>query len=898
MLFPPLRAGILENGTTWFVQRNRRPENKFLVCLIVRTGSAHEAPGEYGLAHFIEHMVFNGTATYEGEQLIEELQRLGVGFGHDLNAYTSLDHTVYHLEIEKAPGNLDRALSLLSEFASSARMEPSHIEKERPIILEEKRLRSGRGEQYITLLLEKLFGDSPFARLVIGTEEDISSVQKEDFDRFYRRWYQPDNFAVVVLGDMPEEEAQQGVEKYFGPIPAAPSSTTETCVPTTFRPESSTSVFSHAETATGSLQLFTVLRGMRGCITEEDHEDWMRYVLCEVLSERLQTYISEQSTHINSTQAEYNGEYTRWHDMVVVGAQFAPEHYAEAAELLGKEIARLRRFGPTSQEIQRIASNLRTRLQDKIQELDRSPHWTFCQRIMSSYLQEDSVDRPEADLALLEGYIASTTTEDFLRIAEAIFDPQHLVRILEMPGEYLKDGLDTEIEALLDVSPELLTAPVETVTTMHMESFDGTPLPNLGVLADPLAFTQSVLPSGAKVFLKTTTFQKDRVHLRFVFEAGNMYLPKEQQGLPDALIRFMIEGGSGGKSFMEVNKILQEHNLSISLDMEGPSSFVVYGSCQSAQIDLLCALLYDVMFAPDWRAASWERVMQFMELGISEERANPQVLFWQEHNQKVLQHHPTSYLLTREDLHTWTPEFTEAYHRRIVHGRNLYITAVSSLSVDTLLTTLGRYFSHIPQGIKEETEGFKLPLPFPEHAPATTLTLAHENKGSLRLSFPGVPYLHPDRHLYTLTAEILSDRLRKAVREDMGNTYSIGAVHSAYRCLQGGDLTVRVTTSPEELPAVEARIRQELADLQKGITEDELERAKAPLRTEFMADQQENSFWLGIFVDRWNRVPDTYVFEEFSRLQETSQKELHSFLRETWDLSREVKTVLLPKEKP
>ncbi|PIV90578.1 hypothetical protein COW46_02030 [Candidatus Gracilibacteria bacterium CG17_big_fil_post_rev_8_21_14_2_50_48_13] len=896
MLFPRTKAGILDNGTTWFLQKNSRPENKILVCLMVKTGSAHEVSGQYGIAHFIEHMVFNGTASFEGEALIEELQRLGVGFGHDLNAYTSLDHTVYHLEIEKSPENLRKALALLSEFASSARLEKAHIEKERPIILEEKRLRSGRGEQYISLLLERLFENSPFARLVIGKTEDIQNVQKEDFDAFYRTWYQPDNFAVAVIGDVDTKKALIDIEECFGPIPAPTEPTIEAIAPSKFRPKASLDIFSHEETSTSSFQIFTVLRGLRGKVDKDDHEDWMRYILCEALSERLQAYISENETNINSAQAEYNGEYTRFHDLVVVGCHFAPEYFAEGATLVAREVERLRRFGPTTKEVARICKNLRARLEEKIHEMDNTPHWSFCQRIMSSFLLDDSLEEPERDLELLAEYEKNTRSDAFIQLAEEIFHPSHLVIIAELPENHNTLKTREILEQCLGKSHDDLLPLEEQGASFDLSRFTGAPLQTLKVLPAPLELSQSTLPCGAPVYTKSTTFQKGRIHVRMVFEAGNIYLPKGLQGLPDALIRFLIEGGSNGMSFIDISKMLQERNLSISLEMEGPSSLVLYGTSRTEQAEELFALMHDVIFLPVWKASAWPRVQRFMQLGIQEERANPQVQFWQEHNQRLLSHHPSSYLLEEDALATWTPEMIQEYYNKTVHGQNMYVVIVSSLSVDKQLALAGRFFSHIPLGTKPSYDALKTELSFPSSAPRTELALANEPKASIRLSFPGVHYLHPEKHLYALAGEILTDRLRKAIREDMGNTYSIGAHHSAYRCLKGGDFTIRVSTSPEELRAVEARIRAEVDRFRKGVTADELERALAPIRTEFEADLKENSFWLSILIDPWNRVPPTYSFDEYARLQKATIEDMNRFLQTRFDTSKEVVTVLLPKK--
>lgn len=898
---PKTTAGVLENGVSWFLRNNRRPESKVFVCLVVKTGSAYEQSGNYGIAHYIEHMLFNGTKSYEGETLIEELQHLGVGFGHDLNAYTSLDHTVYHLEIERSSANVKKALHILSEFAFEARLEEKHIEKERPIILEEKRLRSGKGEKYIRLLLSSLFRGTPYERLVIGTEEDIRSVSRKDFTAFYEQWYHPSNLAVIVVGDIDVQEVQQDISQLFShpkeevvPALADPLDAIQH-----FAPSQEYHLYTHEESTTGSIQFFTTRRGLRGKHLDEDHRDWMQYVVSDILAERCQTYITDNVTPLSQTQCDYMGEYTRKHDMLAFGATFEPTHLEVATRFLATELERMRRFGPTEEEVRRVCANLQQRLEQRITEEDTTTHWTYVQKIMSAFLLDDDIGLPEEDLRLLQEYASTTTLETLTQVARELFAPEHFVCIVELPPAQAKADVLQDVEKWVQESAEDSTI-TPFVVELETEQIDRFPETTTSIesikLPAPLDMMKVNLSNGVSGHIKQTDFQKDRFMIRILFEGGDMYLPREKQGMTEFLLKYMIDGGSMYRSASKMHRILQEKSLSLQLEEEQPSSIALYGSCKTADAPLLLELAHDLLFTPQWSDVGWQHAQQYLSLSLEESYANPLALMNEQHMRTLLAGHPSGFLPRQEDIDKWTKDDIQEYYKATFHASNMHIVTVSSLSTDKSSLLLERYFGGVHKGNKPNYAQEKVDVAFVENDVLHTLHAANDDKASVRISSPGVSFLDTDRHYYSLTADILSDRLRKAVREDMGNTYSIYARHMGYQCLKGGNFSIRFGTSPAEEERARARVLQELQQLPQGVTEDELRRALAPRRTQFTAHLKENGFWLQSIIDPWNNIPETYMFDAYTKMQETTAEELNTFLREKFRTEPLVTTVLLPKQ--
>jgi zinc protease len=221
---PAWITGRLPNGVTWYVRQNREPQKRAYLRLIVNAGSTLETEGQRGLAHFVEHMCFNGTESYTGNDLIAFLQSMGTDFGADLNAYTSFDETVYELEIRTdSTGLLDKGLQVLQEWAHKVKFDPEEIDKERGVIMEEKRLRSGAGRRLNEITFPVIYAGSRYPdRFPIGTEEVILKCPYDTLIQYYRDWYRPDLIAVVAVGDFDLQPVIERIQQLFGQLKPHP----------------------------------------------------------------------------------------------------------------------------------------------------------------------------------------------------------------------------------------------------------------------------------------------------------------------------------------------------------------------------------------------------------------------------------------------------------------------------------------------------------------------------------------------------------------------------------------------------------------------------------------------------------------------------------------------------
>ena len=211
-----LITGKLENGIHYYIYRNKKPENKAMLNLVVKTGSLMEEDNEQGIAHFMEHMAFNGTTKFEKNEMIKYLQSIGLSFGGDLNAYTSFDRTVYKLLVPTTPKELEDGVEVLREWASEATLNPQEIESEKKVVIEEWRLRQGLTQRLGDVQKKALFeGSRYYDRFPIGLPETINGATQEIVREFYEKWYQPENISVIAVGDFDTNQVESYIHKYF-----------------------------------------------------------------------------------------------------------------------------------------------------------------------------------------------------------------------------------------------------------------------------------------------------------------------------------------------------------------------------------------------------------------------------------------------------------------------------------------------------------------------------------------------------------------------------------------------------------------------------------------------------------------------------------------------------------
>ncbi|HVG42803.1 MAG TPA: pitrilysin family protein, partial [Chitinophagaceae bacterium] len=358
---PTVKVGKLPNGLTYYIKKNVKPEKKIELRLAVNTGSVLEDPDQLGLAHFMEHMNFNGSKNFPKNELVDYLQKIGVKFGADLNAYTSFDETVYILPITSDdPKIIEKGFTVLEDWAFNNLMDKAEIEKERGVVLEESRLSKGSQERMMRLYFPALFNGSMYAeRLPIGKDSILKTFKPETLQRFYKQWYRPNLMAVVVVGDIDPAVAEKKIKDHFGKFQNPPNAKARpSIIPIKQRTKPEAMVLTDEEATNTVLQVFNFVKPATPVTTWADYRTTIvEGLLSSLINQRLQELTQKESPPFVFGGTSM-GEFIRGYKAFTSFAVLSSGTVQDAADALIAETERARQFGFLPTELERAKASL------------------------------------------------------------------------------------------------------------------------------------------------------------------------------------------------------------------------------------------------------------------------------------------------------------------------------------------------------------------------------------------------------------------------------------------------------------------------------------------------------------------------------------------------------------
>ena len=357
---PQVRRGQLENGLTYYVRQNSKPSNRVELRLVIKAGSVLEEDDQQGLAHFVEHMAFNGTEHFEKHELVDYLESIGMSFGADLNAYTGFDETVYMLQLPTDdPESIDKGFRILSDWACCLALDGEEIDKERGVVVEEWRLRRGAGQRVRDKQFPVLFHGSRYAeRLPIGKKDVLDTFDHERLRNFYQTWYRPDLMSVVAVGDMPAGDLEQKVREVFGALKNRPGAPSRSDFAVPGHDEMLVSAVTDPEASSSSVSLYHK-RPVDPLLVEGDYRRTLvESLFNNMFNQRLDELRQQENPPFLSAYS-YKGGFIRAIDMYVLGAEVKDAGAVAGLEALLTEAERVRRFGFTETEFLRTKVELK-----------------------------------------------------------------------------------------------------------------------------------------------------------------------------------------------------------------------------------------------------------------------------------------------------------------------------------------------------------------------------------------------------------------------------------------------------------------------------------------------------------------------------------------------------------
>lgn len=627
-----VKIGKLANGLTYYIRQNRKPEQKVELRLVLNAGSIQEDEDQQGLAHMAEHMAFNGTTHYKKNEIVSFLQDIGVGFGSDLNAYTSFDETVYILPIPTdKPGNLEKGFQVLEDWAHNVTYLDDDINGERAIILEESRMGKGANDRIFRKVYPRLFEGSKYAkRLPIGIDSIIKDFPVDNIRRFYRDWYRPDLMAVIVVGDIEPAKAESMVKKHFAGLtnPATPRKREYADVPP--YTASQAMVVTDKEATGNRVAINYPAFKKSAAVTVGDYRnDLVQHMFVSMLNERLQELTQKEDPPFIYGGADFDS-YARGYESFNAMAAAGTGDAKKALEALTEEIERVKRFGFTAPELQRAKKSILAEYERTYNNRAKTESAVYVDEYMNHYLLHEPIPGIEKEYEYVKAMLPAITLDEVSAVSKRIRDQKNLFVYLSGPepkeaGE-LPDEKDLlaiiDAKAAADIKPYAEKAIAGNLLTKEPKAGKVITVKKNALLGT----TEYTLSNGITVTLKPTDFKSDQILMGATRPGG-----KNGYGLADKysaeyMVPATVAMGVGRFSPTDLGKALAGKTVSVDPVFTSISDGF-RGSSSVKDLLTLFQLTYLHCTAPRGDTALFRAFVQRNKLQFARIDANPRAAF-------------------------------------------------------------------------------------------------------------------------------------------------------------------------------------------------------------------------------------------------------------------------------
>lgn len=852
---PKVNIGTLPNGLTYYIRHNAKPENRVELRLVVNAGSILENDNQRGLAHFVEHMAFNGTEHFPKNELVSYLQSIGVKFGGDLNASTSFDETVYMLPIPtQNPNHVEKGFQVLADWAGGLRFDPAEIDKERGVVLEEARLGKGAADRVLRKLLPELFAGSRYAeRLPIGSEQIIATADYETIQSFYRDWYRPDLMAVVVVGDIEPGRARALVEKHFGDLKSPATERARSVYPIPARPESKTLVITDKENTQSSLQLFGSIYPKPATKTLADYrQNLMRAIVFAALNQRLLELTEQPKPPFAAAYSGIGGlvrGYESYQGIALIGAG----DESPALTALVRESERMRRFGLTQAELDRSKSNLNKTYQQAFNEREKSESAGYAQDYIGHFLQQTPIPGTEHELRYAEQLLPSITLEEANAYAAQWIPVQgNALTALIAPDKTDYALPDTKaLAAQLDIAyNQPVTAHIDKAIPAQLLPTIPAPGRLLSVQQTPsINLTTLKFANGTTVLLKPTDFKNDEV-LISGFRAGGSNAWPVIDGLNVDFAASLDEiTGLGAFTPSDLPKVLAGKSVKLNT-LQTKTEDKLTGQASAVDLESLLQLLYLQFTDVRQDAALFESFTEKVKPLLLAAGNDPNMAFTDFYTKSLYDNHPHAGILpTPEQIAAMN--FKRAYSINRAHFSNaneFTFVLVGAFDLDKAKNLVTRYIGGLPSDTSKlfkPTDTGMRPL---STSKRVDFTRGSEPKSTAVLKYTGdiERYdLAEDFKLYLL-GEALKIKLTETLREQLSGAYTVG-VSTDYlkQPYPNYDITLRIPSSPEKVETLIEAAKKEIDALRKhGPSPADFAKVKETYLVNLDIRQKQNAYWL------------------------------------------------------
>ncbi|HXI02875.1 MAG TPA: insulinase family protein, partial [Candidatus Saccharimonadales bacterium] len=902
---PQVRKGRLDNGLTWYIRRNAEPEGRAELWLAVDAGSMQEDDDQRGLAHFVEHMAFDGTRRFAAHEIVDFLELAGMRFGADINASTSFDETVYTLTLPTEDALvLDKGMEILSQWASAITFDPNQIDTERKVVLEERRLGRGADARMRDLQLPVIFKGSRYAeRLPIGQKSILGSAGPADLRRFYADWYRPDLMAVIAVGDFDEDRMEARIRERFGGLrnPAHPRERKIWPVPD--NPGTLVTIATDPEATRTSLRVYCKLPQRVERTTADYRRSLVELLQTMMLNDRFDEIRQRPDPPFLFALCATDS-LVRSREVSFLAAGVEEGGIDRGLEALLTEAERVARHGFTPTELDRARADLLRAYEQAYRERSKEDSSSLAAEMLRNFLEEEPMPGIEAERALARGLVPGIGLDDVNGLAAQWFSGENRVIAVSAPetktGEppATRDGLLAifrKVESS-DVAP-WVDRVVERPLVAHP------PEPGRIVRESrekEIGVTRWTLSNGVRVILKPTDFKNDEILLSGYSPGGTSLV--SDADYPSALLAvpYVRASGLGEFDAAELQKALAGR-------VAGASPWIseleegVSGSASPEDLETMLQLVYLDFTAPRADPKAWDSLLTRYRGAIQNRLSRPETVFGDRMAQALSQDHPRRRPLSEELLARADPSTAIGIYRdRFADAGDFTFTLVGNFDPNAIEPEVLTWLGGLPSAGRAEAWKDVGVRP-PAGVVKVEVRKGLEPKSLVQIVFTGeTPWSAEDEHDMESLADLLRLRLREVLREKMGATYGVsvdGAISP--RPAPGYSFGISFGCAPDSVEtSVDAVFREIESVKESGASDAEVAKIREAQSRERETDLRENGFWLSVLEAYDRRGEDPGRILDYDRLvARVTSDALAASARRWLDTGRYVEGVLLPEGK-
>ncbi len=867
--------GQFSNGLTYYILENRKPENRAQLWLVVNAGSVLEDEDQLGLAHFTEHMAFNGTKNFAKQEIINYLESIGIRFGPEINAFTGFDETVYMLQLPTDSAEvIEKGFQILADWAQHVSFEPEEVEKERGVVIEEWRLGRGAEMRMLDKQLPGILKDSKYAeRLPIGKVEVIENFDHQSLKRFYTDWYRPDLMAVIAVGDFDAGGIRDLIGKYFEKIPGKADPRERKTYSVPGHEETVFAIATDPEATNTTLAIYYKTE----VLPEETVDDYRRMLMEQLFTRMLNIRLYEL---LNQAAPPFLFGYVSRSNLVrtlninSLSVGVKEDGIIHGLESILTEAERIDRHGFTQSELDRTKTWLLRRIEKSYRERDKTESSRFAREYMRHFLEGEPIPGIVYEYKAVSQLLPGIKLEEINDLVGEWLAETNRVVLLSAPEKEELDipGEEALLSVFASVGQKEITPYEDAISNLPlMEDLKLTASVSQEAEREELGVTRWKLSNGIRVILKPTNIKNDEVLFQGFSPGGHSLVATKNYKSARAAPEIIKLSGVGEFDLNSLNKKLTGKVVSVFPYINELTEGVT-GSASPDDLETMFQLIYLYLTRPRRDIEAYQSYKTRMEGYIQNRSGSPEAAYYDTIMVTMAQYHQRRRPWSLETLNEIDPKASwKIYNDRFKDMDDFTFVFVGKFDIDSIRPLILQYLGNLP-GTRREESWKDTGIYPPEGVIKKTVFRGQEVKSQVSLIFTGQhSWSRRDNYAISSMTSVLRIKLRETLREDMSGTYGtrIGSSLSLFP-REKYSISISFGCEPDRVDELIWAVFQVIDSVQVyGPDDSYIDKVKESQRRSFETQLERNRFWLSNLVSYAMREDDPVLILAYPDLIDT-----------------------------